>query len=131
VVLVSLSGTQLPHYVLYSTAPLFVLYARVLPSLTGRFWALPGLFVPSLIVALGVMHHMIPEPKHIRDQEQLILLLQLIANWWWPLVLATLSLVLLSLIASLRSWLAIKPAINRYGRCSTGLHCVDYPASII
>jgi len=99
VVLVSLSGTQLPHYVLYSTAPLFVLYARVLPSLTGRFWALPGLFVPSLIVALGVMHHMIPEPKHIRDQEQLILLLQLIANWWWPLVLATLSLVLLSLIA--------------------------------
>ena len=29
VLLVSSSGTQLPHYILYSTAPLFVLYARV------------------------------------------------------------------------------------------------------
>ncbi len=99
VVLVSLSGTQLPHYVLYSTAPLFFLYARVLPSLTSRFWALPGLFVPSLIFALGAAHHLIPEPQHPRDQEQVILLLQLIANWWWPLLFAILSLLLLAVIA--------------------------------
>jgi len=101
VVLVSLSGTQLPHYVLYSTAPLFVLYARVLPRIAGRFWALPGLFVPGLILALGLFHPMIPEPKHLRDQEQLVILMQLLAHWWWPLVLATASLILLALIALL------------------------------
>jgi 4-amino-4-deoxy-L-arabinose transferase-like glycosyltransferase len=99
VVLVSFSGTQLPHYVLYSTAPLFILYARILPSLTSRIWALPGLFIPALLLGLGIFHQWIPEPKHLRDQEQLILLMQLFAHWWMPLALATISLVLLALIA--------------------------------
>ena len=97
--LVSLSGTQLPHYILYSTAPLFVLYAHVLPSLSSRFWALPGVFIPVLLIGLGLFHQWIPEPKHLRDQEQLILLFQLITAWWWPLTLATVSLGLLALIA--------------------------------
>lgn len=99
VMLVSFSGTQLPHYVLYSTAPLFVLYARVLPSLVSRFWALPGLFIPLLLIGLGIFHQWLPEPKHLRDQEQLILLFQLITVWWWPLTFATISLSLLALIA--------------------------------
>ena len=84
---------------LYSTAPLFVLYARILPSLTSRFWALPGIFVPALLLTLGLFHQWIPEPKHLRDQEQLLLLMQLLAHWWMPLALATISLVLLALIA--------------------------------
>ena len=40
-------------------------------------------------------------PKHLRDQEQLVILMQLLAHWWWPLVLATASLILLALIALL------------------------------
>ena len=61
--LVSSSGTQLPHYILYSTAPLFVLYARVLPTLNSRLWALPGLFVPVSILGFGLLHHLLPEPN--------------------------------------------------------------------
>ena len=59
VILVSSSGTQLPHYILYSTAPLFVLYARVLPTLVSRLWALPGLFVPVSILGFGLLHHLL------------------------------------------------------------------------
>ena len=101
VFLVSFSGTQLPHYVLYSTAPLFILYARILPSLTSRVWALPGLFIPALILGLGLLDQWIPEPNHLRDQEQLLLLVQLINHWWLPLAFAAVSLSLLSLVAML------------------------------
>lgn len=86
VLLVSASGTQLPHYVLYSTPPLFYLYARVLPTLHGRFWALPGLVLPVALLIVGALHHLIPMPTHPRDEEQLLLLSQVLMNWWWPLV---------------------------------------------
>ena len=66
---------------------------------SSRFWALPGLFIPLLLIGLGVFHQWIPEPKNLRDQEQLILLFQLITVWWWPLTFATVSLSLLALIA--------------------------------
>ncbi|MBU25580.1 MAG: glycoside hydrolase [Gammaproteobacteria bacterium] len=97
--LVSSSGTQLPHYVLYSTAPLFVLYARVLPTITSRLWALPGLFVPISALGFGLFHDLLPEPSHLRDQEQLIALIQLMTEWRIPLTAAILSLLLLSLTA--------------------------------
>ena len=101
VILVSSSGTQLPHYILYSTAPLFVLYARVLPTLVSRLWALPGLFVPVSILGFGLLHHLLPEPNHLRDQEQLTMLLQLMIEWRIPLAASSLGLLLLSLTALL------------------------------
>ena len=99
VVLVSLSGTQLPHYVLYSTPPLFVLYGRVLPQLHARFWALPGLMLPVGLIAFGVFHHTIPMPGNVRDEEQLVLLSHVIANWWWPLSIGLCALCALALAA--------------------------------
>ena len=101
VLLVSSSGTQLPHYILYSTAPLFVLYARVLPTLNSRLWASPGLFVPVSIFGFGLFHHLLPEPNHLRDQEQLTMLLQLITEWRIPLAATSLGFLLLSLTALL------------------------------
>ena len=98
VMLVSLSGTQLPHYVLYSTPPLFILYARVLPMLNARFWALPGLMLPLGLVALGVLHQQIPMPTNPRDEEQLLVLSQVLANWWWPLSLATIAIAAMAVI---------------------------------
>jgi len=96
VVLVSLSGTQLPHYVLYSTPPLFFLYARVLPELTGRFWALPGLMIPLGLLALGYFHHLIPMPGNPRDEEQILLLAQVLSNWWWPLSVASVAIAVVA-----------------------------------
>ncbi len=85
VVLVSASGTQLPHYVLYSTPPLFILYARVLPELKGRFWAIPGLVLPWGLLSLAVIHPYLPMPTHPRDEEQVLLLSQVLTQWGWPL----------------------------------------------
>ena len=99
IALVSVSGTQLPHYVLYSTAPIFILYARVLPTLTARFWALPGLVLPTALIALGLFHHHIPVPTHPRDEEQMIVLSQVMMSWWWPLSTAVCALFLLALLA--------------------------------
>ena len=62
--LVSASGTQLPHYVLYSTPPLFIFYACVVPELKHRFWALPGLLIPIGILVLISFNHLIPLPDH-------------------------------------------------------------------
>lgn len=101
VLLVSFSGTQLPHYVLYSTPPLFILYARVLPSLSARFWALPGLMLPLGLVMLGVFHHSIPMPGSQRDEEQMLLLSQVLTHWWWPLSLATLAITLVAILVLL------------------------------
>lgn len=98
VLLVSASGTQLPHYVLYSTPPLFVLYARVLPDLTGRFWAFPGLVLPAGIVALALFHRHFPMPNHPRDEEQLLLISQVLAQWGWPLALAVGLIALMALV---------------------------------
>jgi 4-amino-4-deoxy-L-arabinose transferase-like glycosyltransferase len=92
VLLVSASGTQLPHYVLYSTPPLFVLYARVLPSLNARLWALPGLVLPMGLVIFGLFHHLIPMPGNQRDEEQILLLSQVLTNWWWPLSIGILTI---------------------------------------
>ena len=99
VILVSLSGTQLPHYVLYSTAPLFVLYARVLPQLTTRFWAIPGLFIPLLLLGICLFHNLIPQFEYKRDQEQLALLLAIITQFRWPLLLSTSSFLFLAFLA--------------------------------
>lgn len=99
VVLVSLSGTQLPHYVLYSTPPLFVLYGRVLPRLQGRFWALPGLMLPMGLIVFGVFHHTISRPGNVRDEEQLVLLSHVVATWFWPLSIGICALCGLALAA--------------------------------
>lgn len=49
----SLSGTQLPHYVLHGAPPLFILMARYSGTLTSRFWALlPVLLFFLMIVFL-------------------------------------------------------------------------------
>ncbi|HAN80719.1 MAG TPA: hypothetical protein DCQ47_04620 [Gammaproteobacteria bacterium] len=101
VILVSSSGTQLPHYILYSTGPLFMLYARILPTLVSRLWALPGLFVPLSVLGFGLFHQLLPEPNHLRDQEQLIMLFQVITEWRIVLVATSLGLLLLSLIVLL------------------------------
>ncbi|MDB4021633.1 glycosyltransferase family 39 protein [Litorivicinus sp.] len=96
--LVSASGTQLPHYVLYSTPPLFIFYACVVPELKHRFWALPGLLIPIGILVLISFNHLIPLPDHPRDQEQLQFLKDVISNWWWPLSITSLLLTSLALV---------------------------------
>ena len=53
--LVSLSGTQLPHYILYSTPGLFLLFGRVLPTIKSKWWALPGIFFPLFMMILWLI----------------------------------------------------------------------------
>lgn len=49
----SFSGTQLPHYLLYGTTPLFVLFGRGWRGIPPRFWALlPALLVLLVLAAL-------------------------------------------------------------------------------
>lgn len=81
VVLVSASGTQLPHYVLYSTPALFVLYGQVIGELKSRVWALPGLVLPLGLFLVLSNSTAWPRPTHPRDVEQLLLLADLIVQW--------------------------------------------------
>lgn len=51
-VVFTLAGTKLPHYVLYGATPLFLLGATRLPSSPSRLDGLPGLVLPALALAL-------------------------------------------------------------------------------
>ena len=46
----SLSGTQLPHYILYGSTPLFILMARYHRSLALRWALLPALILPGFML---------------------------------------------------------------------------------
>ncbi len=81
VLLVSASGTQLPHYVLYSTPSLFVLYGHLIGRLSSRIWAIPGLIIPAGLLLALFNHHAWPQPTHARDIEQLLLLADVILQW--------------------------------------------------
>jgi len=49
----SFSGTQLPHYLLYGSTPLFVLFGRFWREVPARFWTLlPALLISALFTAL-------------------------------------------------------------------------------
>ncbi len=94
--LVSLSSTQLPHYVIYATPPVFFFYARILPDLKSRLWALPGIVLPIGLICLGLFHSYIQTPANPRDAEQMILLVRILEQWWWPLCLTIAALTILS-----------------------------------
>lgn len=81
VVLVSASGTQLPHYVLYSTPAVFVLYGQIIGELKSRLWALPGLLLPIGLLVILLNSAAWPKPTHPRDLEQLLLLGDVILHW--------------------------------------------------
>lgn len=104
VVLVSGSGTQLPHYVLYSTAPLFILYGRVLDQLSSRWWALPGLICPVGLLLFLASDGMWPTPTGERDVEQMLYLADRVLVWQDTLMVALggLSLLALALVAAPR-----------------------------
>jgi 4-amino-4-deoxy-L-arabinose transferase-like glycosyltransferase len=95
----SLSGTKLPHYVLYGYAPWVLLMARVLSQATRRVavvagagivvWALGVVAAPQIVAAYA---------PHVRDALYHALLSGAPAANWWPPALA------LAAIAVLFAW---------------------------
>lgn len=107
VILISLSGTQLPHYAIYATAPIFYLCARFLPDLKSRIWAAPGLILPISILCaallLGFVNFSDNNPK---DIEQLMLLSQILGQWKWPIT------SIISILIFVASVILIVPNLN-------------------
>lgn len=58
----SFSGTQLPHYLLYGTTPLFILIGRSWREVPARFWSLlPALLLTGVFIALPWVLPQIPQ----------------------------------------------------------------------
>ncbi len=51
----SLSGTQLPHYILYGSTPVFLLMSRYLTKIRLRWALLPGLLLPLVAIVFPIL----------------------------------------------------------------------------
>jgi hypothetical protein len=75
--LFSLSSTQLPHYVLYGSTPLFVLFGRICERPRWRFVVLtPALLLPTIIAALPWLLPLIHTPARRAYEAGIIALAQ-------------------------------------------------------
>ncbi len=100
-VIFSLAGTKLPHYLLYGCTPLFLLGAPALAGqIQARWLALPGLLMPLLALALpAVADRMAAQDRNPYLREMLARAPQVFdTHWHWRaglwLTLAVINLLL-------------------------------------
>lgn len=127
----SLSGTKLPHYLLYGATPLFILMARYRDMLRSRTWAfLPPIAWLTLLALLpwvaGMMHERTHDP-YLKDllgsadhafggAYELLLALAIVATLaiaWIPCLAVWRKLLLAGLVSSAVLSLLVLPALGR------------------
>lgn len=99
-VLVSLSQTQLPHYVLYGVTPLIILFAKYRRLLArGRWqWLLPALLF-ALQLGLLLYAEPLAESQHNLYQREMLSLAPAVFNSRYALLLGAASAVALLILA--------------------------------
>jgi len=97
-VLVSMSRTQLPHYVLYGVTPLIILCAKYRQLIRGQFWQLifPASFI-ALQIGLYIYSRQLPDPSANAYMQEMLANASAVFNTPFLLAIIALSAALLFL----------------------------------